>query len=429
MLGYYVDNMKKLTFQEFIEQSKFVNEYTYFEQTFACSTVPFKIKHNICGTEFWQKPTDHLRSRCGGCTYCRQRGENNVAWNPDRDKVNLRYKIHTKVKSMVARLFKVTNKKKDSPSEQLLGYTRKDVQNHLLNHPNYAACKNERWQIDHIFPVKAFLDHGIQNPKIINCLDNLRPILAIDNAAKGSKYNEKEFLDWLDAKIKNNDIAAAELIKSYQETLLEYTKPSSIYQSVAKTSKKSKPWLASFSHNSNFYNLGYFSNEIDAAKHVDYYSIQIRGYAPNFPDEDYSNFQPVPHGKHYTEAWGKSKYKGVGRRPNNKWQSRLTLPDGPRVSLGVFDSETEAALNYDYHARIIFGECHLNFPNADLSEFVPQKIKIGKEITRLSRSQVFKIKEQIELGLPDKEIALQFQVCRPTVTNIRNLKIHKKLLQ
>ena len=46
------------------------------------------------------------------------------------------------------------------------------------------------WHIDHIKPIKAFLDEGETDPKIINALSNLQPLWAIQNLSKGSKYNE-----------------------------------------------------------------------------------------------------------------------------------------------------------------------------------------------------------------------------------------------
>ena len=44
------------------------------------------------------------------------------------------------------------------------------------------------WHIDHIKPVKAFLDEGITDPAIINALDNLQPLWAHENLSKGARY-------------------------------------------------------------------------------------------------------------------------------------------------------------------------------------------------------------------------------------------------
>jgi hypothetical protein len=51
--------------------------------------------------------------------------------------------------------------------------------------------------VDHIFPVQAFLDHGILDLKLINHLSNLRPMPGKENLSKADKYDEKEFTEWL----------------------------------------------------------------------------------------------------------------------------------------------------------------------------------------------------------------------------------------
>ena len=52
-------------------------------------------------------------------------------------------------------------------------------------------------QLGNIFPIQAFLDHGILDLKIINKLSNLRPMLGPENLQKADKYDEKEFTEWL----------------------------------------------------------------------------------------------------------------------------------------------------------------------------------------------------------------------------------------
>jgi len=79
----------------------------------------------------------------------------------------------------------------------LLGYRPIDLQNHILNHPDYKNCIGKEWHVDHIFPIQAFLDHGILDLKIINKLSNLRPMLGPENLQKADKYDEKEFTEWL----------------------------------------------------------------------------------------------------------------------------------------------------------------------------------------------------------------------------------------
>ena len=71
-----------------------------------------------------------------------------------------------------------------------LGYTVEDFVTHMekqftgkMSWDNYG----DYWNVDHITPVKHFLDKGIRDPKVINCLSNLRPLKAKENLAKGAK--------------------------------------------------------------------------------------------------------------------------------------------------------------------------------------------------------------------------------------------------
>ena len=60
--------------------------------------------------------------------------------------------------------------------------------------------KNDDWHLDHIFPIKAFIDNGIKDLKLINSLDNLQPISSVKNLSKGDRYDQLEFQKWLLAK-------------------------------------------------------------------------------------------------------------------------------------------------------------------------------------------------------------------------------------
>jgi site-specific DNA-cytosine methylase len=66
-----------------------------------------------------------------------------------------------------------------------------------LTYPDFKNCEGKIWHVDHIFPIQAFLDHGILDLKTINRLDNLRPVLGVENLSKADKYDKNEFLEWL----------------------------------------------------------------------------------------------------------------------------------------------------------------------------------------------------------------------------------------
>lgn len=59
-----------------------------------------------------------------------------------------------------------------------------------------------------------------------------------------------------------------------------------------------------------------------------------------------------------------SQYKGVSRRPYNRWQGQIQV-SGKRTHLGYFATEEQAAVAYDKAALVLWGEyAHLNFPRA-----------------------------------------------------------------
>ncbi len=81
---------------------------------------------------------------------------------------------------------------------KLLGYSAEHLLSHLQSFPQWEVIQDKDWHLDHIFPVKAFIDKEIHDVKLICSLDNLQPLLAEDNATKGCKYDEQAFETWLD---------------------------------------------------------------------------------------------------------------------------------------------------------------------------------------------------------------------------------------
>lgn len=129
------------------------------------------------------------------------KGENNLFWNPDRDSVRLNRIIAKRCSSILTRCLDKLGRYKNDKTQSLLGYTRKQLKQHIISHPNWKKVENKDWHIDHKFPVKAFIEHGIDDLKIINALENLQPMSSKDNLVKGSNYDKNEFQNWLIQKI------------------------------------------------------------------------------------------------------------------------------------------------------------------------------------------------------------------------------------
>lgn len=90
------------------------------------------------------------------------------------------------------RLIKSTGCKKNNKTEVEVGYTQEQFKLHIESQFKEGMSWENRseWHIDHIKPIKAFLDEGITDPAIVNALDNLQPLWAHENLSKGTKWHE-----------------------------------------------------------------------------------------------------------------------------------------------------------------------------------------------------------------------------------------------
>lgn len=75
-------------------------------------------------------------------------------------------------------------------AEVELGYTQGQFKRHIesLWLDGMSWDNRSEWHVDHIKPLSLFIKEGVTDLKIINALDNLQPLWAKDNIAKGAKY-------------------------------------------------------------------------------------------------------------------------------------------------------------------------------------------------------------------------------------------------
>lgn len=127
----------------------------------------------------------HQRSR-------RMQGQNNVNWNPDRDEAKKRLQACIRFHSFVNNVVTKVRTGKGGTSKQLSGYSWQEFKEHIeLQFTEEMAWDNIA--VDHIIPVKAFIDNGVTDLKIVNHLSNLRPMFRSDNVRKSCKYDQREF--------------------------------------------------------------------------------------------------------------------------------------------------------------------------------------------------------------------------------------------
>jgi hypothetical protein len=135
--------------------------------------------------------------RCKNCKRASISGSKNYQWITDRGLAQAKKLFRAKCYSLIRNTLKAVGTKKLTKTYALLGYTANELQQHICKHPNWRLVCGNKWDVDHIFPIQAFVEHGISDIKLINCLENLRPILASENRSKNCKYDRNEFLKWL----------------------------------------------------------------------------------------------------------------------------------------------------------------------------------------------------------------------------------------
>lgn len=111
-------------------------------------------------------------------------------WYADKVLSDKSYRLRERIRKMVYRTLEYTGEAKQLRAKQQLGYDAQMLKAHIerqfksgMSWENYGE-----WHIDHIKPIKVFIDEGITDPSVINALDNLQPLWAFENISKGAKY-------------------------------------------------------------------------------------------------------------------------------------------------------------------------------------------------------------------------------------------------
>lgn len=119
--------------------------------------------------------------------------EKSNEWRREQYSKNPEYKMRVAISGMIRRVISRSDNEKTGKSEQLLGYSKNELVNHIekqftkgMNWDNYGSF----WHIDHITPLSIMLKTGA-DASTINCLSNLMPIEAEKNLIKSNKV---EFL-------------------------------------------------------------------------------------------------------------------------------------------------------------------------------------------------------------------------------------------
>ena len=125
----------------------------------------------------------NIGNRCNTCYRENNFGENHSKWNKDRTRIRRSKYLSFNIKNI--------NVLKDD-----------------LNYDSYLNNK-EYYSVDHIHPRIAFIDNDFDKlydkqiiKEICNLRENLRIIPKELNGSKGGKYNQEEFMNWFNSKVK-----------------------------------------------------------------------------------------------------------------------------------------------------------------------------------------------------------------------------------
>lgn len=106
------------------------------------------------------------------------------------------FKVNNICRRHLRRVIKATNTQKESNTFNILGYSPLDLRFHIesfmlegMSWDNYGST----WHIDHMTSIAQMIKDGIDDPAIINALDNLRPMWAEHNMNK----KDKDFETWI----------------------------------------------------------------------------------------------------------------------------------------------------------------------------------------------------------------------------------------
>lgn len=165
---------------------EYVDSKTHLNYTCKCGN-----KSKILWSNF------KIGKRCMKCAVLGRSGNKSALWNPNREQVKLNELLIKKSCKALSTCLKSTGKIKAFKISAMLGYTTEELRNHIINHPKWHEIKHDKWHLDHIFPIKAFVEHGITDLRLMNCLDNLQPLTEKENTSKSDSYDKNKFVKWM----------------------------------------------------------------------------------------------------------------------------------------------------------------------------------------------------------------------------------------
>jgi len=180
-------------------------------------------------------------SNCKLCGIKKKSGSSCYRWKSDREDVRNRKIIRKRISNMISRCLIRSNIEKTSKLIKILKYHPSKLKDKIMSQVVEKELQNKKWHIDHIFPIQAFIDHGIYDLSLINHLDNLQALSEEENLSKSDKYDKEKFLNWLHEKTKTEtieDFLKSNLVEFKFTSCFETEHVNIHYVDITKTSQK-----------------------------------------------------------------------------------------------------------------------------------------------------------------------------------------------
>lgn len=145
----------------------------------------------------WQKQyyEDNKEQKLAYDKAYQKRTKRQTIRNRERYQTDPVYRMKRSMRSLIRNTCLAIQNVKNDRTHILLGYSPKELKEHIeglfqdgMSWDNYGE-----WHIDHRKPINAFIHEGITDPAVINALDNLQPLWALDNLIKGDYYNGRSY--------------------------------------------------------------------------------------------------------------------------------------------------------------------------------------------------------------------------------------------
>ena len=178
------DHIKEYKKEYYEQNREYYKEYwkEYYEQNKECLKEHYK--------EYYEQNREYFKE------YREQNKEKINERRRDSYATDDNFKTSVLCRNMLGGTRRATDSTKDTRAYEMLGYCNEQLKDSIeskflegMSWDNYGD-----WHIDHIYPVTRYIKDGIEDPSIINALDNLIPMWAEHNKEKRERTLE-EYLD------------------------------------------------------------------------------------------------------------------------------------------------------------------------------------------------------------------------------------------